>query len=192
MLRSLLLLLLFVSSNAWAKQSDLELHSQAIADQRIAIKLEFFDGEILNILIAKNVWVRFLSEITWVDATQRSEFRRLSDISYNKGVYILKNLPGVERLSAQKIEEFRIALNHYLVVFMTAEMLGYKSFEDFKLKNINCDSSEASSYISCQLNSNALVNVQHASYIMATNGYLIHASGYLDFLNVQFIGKADN
>lgn len=191
MIRILVLLIIFVPFQVSAETNELELHNRAIADQRIAIKVEFFDGDMLNILIPKNVWAMFLSKVTWQDATQRGEFRRLTHLIYRDGVYVLKNLSAHENLTAQEISQFKFNLNHYLVVPVTAEMLGYESFDNFKSDNIVCEDSASKTFFSCQLKPGSFVNVQHASYIMATNGYLINASGYLKFLDVRFIGKVD-
>lgn len=192
MIRIFLFLLTFIYCNSYAKATELDLHNNAIADQRIAVKVEFFDGEMLNILIAKNVWARFLSKVTWQDATQQKIFRYLTELVYHDGVYFLRNLPGIENLTPEQINQFKFSLNHYLVVPVTVEMLGYKNFDDFRINNISCENLGSKTFFSCQLKASSFINIQHASYIMATNGYLINASGYLEFSNVKFIGKIDD
>lgn len=68
-------------------------------------------------------------------------------------------------------------------------MLGYASFEDFKARNFSCTDLESNARFECNLKADSFINIQHAAYIMATNGYLVNAQGYLDFSSVSFIGE---
>lgn len=174
---------------AESEASNLRLHQHAQAHQRIAMNVEFFDGDILTIIIPKKIWVRFLYDISGQDTRNRSVYNSLTSSIFRDGIYVLNNIPTQRNIDANSIHELKISLNRFLVPEVSLDMLGYENIQDFKSQYFDCETPNDLGYFECNLKPGAFINNQHAAYIMASNGLLLDSYGVLNFPNLRFIGK---
>lgn len=189
MLRFILIIFTIITLQANANAKEKALHQQAIGKQRIALTIRYFDDDTLTILIPKSEWVRFLYKATGINTKKRSSYGELTASIYNDGVYDLNQLQPDKKYGQQNIRKLKVSLNRYLTTPISHEMLGYTSFDDFKVHNIKCSDLESKTKFECKLKADSFINIQHVAYIMATNGYLVNAQGYLDFSNVSFVSR---
>lgn len=189
MLRFIFILLIAFALQANADTKEEALHQLATGKQRIALTVRYFDGDTLTILIPKSEWVRFLYKATGINAKNRSNYGELTAVIHNDGVYDLNRLQLDKKFGQQHVLKLKVSLNRYLTTPISHEMLGYISFDEFKVHNFICSDLESKTKFECKLKADSFINIQHAAYIMATNDYLVNAQGYLDFSNVSFLGR---
>lgn len=188
MIRIIFALLFSLSTASNASHKDLSIHQKAVGKQYITLSVKYFDGDMLNVLIPKDLWVRALYKATGIDARERSRYITLTSGIYKEGIYDFNLTEPPKNLGNKSRAEIKTLLNHYLIAKVTVEMLGYEDFDQFREKNIDCRTSNDSPLSECKLKTESLVSIWQASNIMATNGFLVNSSGRLDS-NVSFISQ---
>jgi hypothetical protein len=189
MIRIIFALLLSLSAVSNASVKDITVHQKAVGKQHIALSVKYFDDDILDVLIPKDLWTRVLYKATGANVRERSRYITLTESFYRKGVYNFRLAKPPKGFNQKSKDELKALLSHYLIAKVTVEMLGYESFEQFKEKNIDCRTSNGSLLYECKLKPESLINVWQASNIMAENGFLVNTTGRLDLSNVSFISQ---
>lgn len=169
---------------------NLNLHQYAKGHQRIAMDIEFFDGDVLTVIIPKKIWVSFLYDSSGKQTQKRRIYNSLTNDIFHDGVYVLNDLEISRSLDDEAIQKLKAELNRFSVLKISPRMLGYEDFSDFKNDNFDCQEPNTLGYFSCNLKAGAFINNQHAAYIMATNGFLLDSFGVLNFPHLSFIGKS--
>lgn len=186
MIRIIFVLLLSLSAVSIASEGDISIHQKAVGNQYIALSIRYFDGDILDVLIPKDLWVRVLYKATGVDVRDRSKYIALTKSFYREGLYDFRLAKPPRSLNEKSKDELKVLLNHYLIARVTVEMLGYKDFEQFREKNIDCKNSNDGHMYECKLKPESLVSIWQAANIMAVHGFLVNSTGRLDSSSVSF------
>lgn len=187
MIRIIFALLLSLSIVSNASGKDITVHQKAVGKQHISVSIKYFDGDMLDILIPKDIWTRVLYKTTGANVRERNKYIAQTKSFYSEGVYNFTLAKQPRSLDQKSKDELKALLSHYLIAKVTVEMLGYKGFDQFKEKNTDCRTSNDSILYECKLKPKSLISVWQASSIMAENGFLVNTTGRLDLSNVSFI-----